>query len=253
LRPTPGTVNRLAESMRQVPAYEPRTVVCNCMTKMQHHATDHLFSPGSDARASVGNPVFYNPGTQALTYGYPNMSADTTHRLVHAKGMPAILRGAAMTRFHAGLGQDDGTYEDVGSTLIEPTYSDVGAGLLNPAGLISTPGISDLSTYEDVGSTLTPPPAAVTPTLVSEYQANPQSFLSQTPSLLQSISSGISKIFSPSPTPTATALTTQQAAALAAAQNPLNQPTGIPGMTVGELLLIAGVLVGGAVLVSKLR
>jgi hypothetical protein len=245
-RPTPGTQNPFAQAMREVPSYEPRCVVGNQPTPWELLATDVGAPAQALACACPGDPLFYSPGTMAqINPDGMLLRSDTQQRTVHAKGAPAILTMGRMAGFLRGLGQDEGD--------LPPDFF---------GGADSGPIVPDFSptviTPPDFGIGITPPsgnifalPAYLPPPIVPPATAAPGG-ISQAITALTNVGSAITKAVQP-PTPTANAMTAAQINAAKVAANPLNQSLGFGGLTVGNLLLMAGVLIGGSLLISKTK
>jgi hypothetical protein len=211
---------------------------------------------------------------------------DTEYRMVLESAPPPLVRGTMQgflsgpagtrlrgpARFPAvlglsglsGLGQDDdgGLPEDFFGGLSEtPSLPTDSSGL--PTGFFSGATASPVIPLSSpLAQPVGPAIAPVLPT--SDMSFAPTAPVVGVPSPTTSVAApGVAGAITASATaintalkstmaPSATALTAAQQAALAA-QNPFN--TVIPGlnMSVGTVLLMAGVLVGGAVLVSKLK
>lgn len=268
VRPTPVTKNGNAEGMRAVPQFEPRTIVGNPVSPWERLSTEIGGHRYCNAAADPGDPLFYAPATLAQiggdfgVIGYEGAPvADTHYRMVRAKGTPAFLR-STMQGFLGAMGDDsDGLPDDFFSGLSEtPTVPTDSSGL--PAGFFSGASASPLAPSSSVYYTnpnapvlandLTfAQPTITVPTIsatTSTAATNPQT------AQAQAITASANAANTAIKTATGTqALTAQQAAALAAAQNPLNQVVPGIGMTVGNLLLMGGILIGGAVLISKLK
>jgi hypothetical protein len=276
VRPTPVTRNGNADGMRAVPQFEPRTIVGNAVSPWERLATQIGGNGYCNAAAAPGDPLFYAPATLAQiggdygVIGYEGAPvADTMHRMVRAKGTPAFLRGT-MSAFlmPQGMGRALG---DDGDDLPDDFFSGLSASPSLPtdssglsAGFFSGASASPLAPSSSVYYTnpaapvltndLTFAPPTITVPTISSAPGNASTPASVQTAQAQAITSlaqaGNTAIKAAT---TNTALTAQQAAALAAAQNPLAQVVPGLNMTVGNLLLMGGVLVAGAVLISKLK
>lgn len=268
-RPTPGTTNAYAEAMRQVPSYEPRCVVANVPSRMQDIVTDVQFSPGADACACPGDPTFFSPGTLAQIDNSDLIGRrDTKQRAVSAVGIPPILTMGRMHHFLGALGQNDflDTTGDLQDTPFLPTdtiditsFPITGDLQAPPTPLfpIIPSGPSEQSILETTSTPITgelqAPPTTTIPVLNITQPSPTVNPTSTAITGATNVATQITKALSSQPTPGSTAMTAAQIAAANAAKNPLNQSVGIAGLTVGNLLLIAGVLVGGVVLISQTK
>lgn len=276
VRPTPTQRNGNAEAMRAVPQFEPRTIVGNRVSPWERLATEIGGHGYFTACAAPGDPLFYQPQHLAeiggdygiLEYEGAPVS-DTMHRMVSAVQSPAFLRGTMQSFIdpHAGLsvhkglrglGDDDLPDDFFSGLSASPTLPTDSSGL--PSGFFSGASASPIV---PTGVSYAPPvapnlandlvfaqPTITVPTFAPTSTANAAA--TQQAAAITSLASVANTGIKAATTPSAAALTAQQQALLAA-QNPLN--TIVPGlnMSVGTLLLMGGVLIAGAVLISKVK
>ena len=241
---------------------------------------------------SGASPEFFQPQRIAVfggDYGVLEYAgapvADTMHRQVVPSGSPALVRGTMHSFIdpHGGLsvhkgmrGLGDVSDEDFydafsgvpapsgdfySGAFSSPVIPDTtGTGLLSPgffAGASAQPLAPTSSVYysDPAAPTFANPtfaaPSVSTPVLRAPTTSNAAA--TQQAAAITSLASVGNTAIRAATTPGTTAMTAQQAAALQAAQNPLNQVVPGLNMSVGSLLLMGGVLIGGAVLISKLK
>jgi hypothetical protein len=273
VRPTPVQRNGNAEAMRAVPQFEPRTVVANVVSPWERIATDIGGNVYASACAAPGDPLFYQPQAIAIFGGdYGELgpqgafdgaaTSDTHYRMVKTRGVPNLVKGT-MQGFLGALGDDsDGLPDDFFAGLSEsPSVPTDSSGL--PAGFFSGASASPLPPSGSVFYTdpaapnfandLTFAPPTVTVPVLSATTATANTSAVQQ-AQAQAITASAAAANTALRTATGTtALSVAQQQALLAAQNPLAQVVPGLNMTVGNLLLMGGVLIGGAVLISKLK
>lgn len=274
IRPTPTQRNGNAEAMRAVPQFEPRTIVRNAVSPWERIATDVGGQGYTNACADPSDPLFYQPQAIAIFGGdYGTLEAqgaydgaatsDTHYRMVKTRGVPSLVRGT-MQGFLRGMGDSDLPDDFFGGLSESPSLPTDSSGL--PSGFFSGASASPLPPSFSVYYT---DPAApnlandlvfAQPTVTVPVLSATTASAASTPSSAvqtaqaQAITASAAAANTAIRTATSTqAMTAAQQQALLAAQNPLAQVVPGIGMTVGNLLLIGGVLIGGAVLISKLK
>lgn len=254
VRPTPTQKNGNADAMRDVPQYEPRTIVSNPVTRWEQLATEIGAPSMAIACVNDGTPLHYAPSAIAQISRTAGLQGDTAHRTVRTHGVPALVRGTMQGFLGRGLG-DDSSFT-AGTPMETTSYADYSNDLIPPSdfsGFSSEPLILLPGSAYPTAAELTPSYESYSQQLFLPPTTSTPARSSGTASAITAAGSTANNLLRTSLTPGATALTAQQRAAAVAAQNPLNQVVPGINMTVGTMLLIGGVIIGGALLVSKIR
>jgi len=177
------------------------------------------------------SPHAFAPGSYASVSTKDNGMKNRNHRMVKAKGAPAIVRMGHLHRFLAGLGDDSG-YVDYSNDLVEPTYDYP----VLPGQPLMTYQLFDTSSVSLPGLTA-PSSVATIPNLPA--QPNNPSVLT---SALSAAGNVVKAVTQPSPTTTVTpAQLAQLQAAQRAAALGVSTPL-IPGISNTTLLIGAAIV-----------